>query len=314
MALLFEFLQDSTSTQILLLLLLPLLLFLLHSHCRRRLPFPPGPRPLPLIGNLRDAHRLTHRGLADLHRTFGPLVHLRLGSLHVVGVSTPDMARLILRSHDSDFADRPVTSAIHYLTYDLSDMAFAPSGPFWRQMRKLCVVRLFSRSRAESWASVRDEIDNSIASVATKIGQNLDVGELAFSLMTNVTYRAAFGARSDADQTEFGSIVAEFSRLFGAFGVGDMFPWLRWWDAQGIKRRMKKARAELDRFIDRIIDEHLAKPKEECSTEEVDMVDDMIAFLDEGGGDNEGQESLKLSRDNIKGIIMVCLLNLCTLN
>ncbi|ONK81975.1 uncharacterized protein A4U43_C01F34830 [Asparagus officinalis] len=174
-------------------------------------------------------------------------------------------------------------------------------------MRKLCVVRLFSRRRAESWTSVRDEIDNSIASVVASIGQNLDVGGLAFSLMTNVTYRAAFGARSDADQAEFGAIVAEFSRLFGAFGVGDMFPWLRWWDAQGIKRRMKKARAELDQFINRIIDEHLAKkPKEEGSTEEVDMVDDMIAFLDENeeGGDNEGQESLKLSRDNIKGIIM----------
>jgi ferulate-5-hydroxylase len=36
-------------------------------------------------------------------------------------------------------------------------MAFAHYGTFWRQMRKLCAMKLFSRRRAETWVAVHDE-------------------------------------------------------------------------------------------------------------------------------------------------------------
>jgi hypothetical protein len=35
-------------------------------------------------------------------------------------------------------------------------MSFAHYGPFWREMRNLYVMKLFSHKRAELWASVRD--------------------------------------------------------------------------------------------------------------------------------------------------------------
>ena len=137
----------------------------------RRPPYPPGPRGWPIIGNMSMMDQLTHRGLANLAKKYGGLCHLRMGFLHMYAVSSPDVARQVLQVQDSVFSNRPATIAISYLTYDRADMAFAHYGPFWRQMRKVCVMKVFSRKRAESWASVRDEVDRMIRSVSSNVGK-----------------------------------------------------------------------------------------------------------------------------------------------
>lgn len=258
--------------------------------------------------------QLTHRGLARLSKIYGGIFHLRLGFLHAVTISTPEMARQVLQVQDNTFSNRPATVAITYLTYDRADMAFAHYGPFWRQMRKLCVMKLFSRRRSESWASARDEVVSTVRTVAAKIDGPINVGELVFNLTNNIIFRAAFGAQvSLKDQDEFISILQEFSKLFGAFNIGDFVPWLKWLDLNGINNRLKKARGALDHFIDRIIDEHLANPTE-ADAPDADMVDDMLAFLAEVDGEKatsrtgDPQGNLRLTRDNIKAIIMVCFL------
>ncbi|CAN0924812.1 Cytochrome P450 84A1 [Linum grandiflorum] len=134
-----------------------IILFLRHGRSSR-LPLPPGPRGLPIIGNMLMMDQLTHHGLAKLAKQYGGLFHLRMGNIHMMTVSTSDIAKQVLKVHDNIFSNRPANIAINYLTYDRSDMAFAHYGPFWRQMRKITVMKLFSRRRAESWDSVRDEI------------------------------------------------------------------------------------------------------------------------------------------------------------
>ncbi|TXG64645.1 hypothetical protein EZV62_011639 [Acer yangbiense] len=81
--------------------------------------------------------QLTHHGLACLATKYGGLLHLQMGALHVVAVSTPEMAREVLQVQDGIFSNRPANVAITYLTYDRADMAFADYSPFWRQMRKI---------------------------------------------------------------------------------------------------------------------------------------------------------------------------------
>ncbi|CAN6292964.1 unnamed protein product [Urochloa humidicola] len=307
-----EWLQDPLSW-----VLLASVAFLLLVQLRRRgkAPLPPGPKPLPIIGNMTMMDQLTHRGLASLAEKYGGLLHLRLGRLHAFAVSTPEYAREVLQAQDGAFSNRPATIAIAYLTYDRADMAFAHYGPFWRQMRKLCVMKLFSRRRAETWVAVRDEsaaLVRAVASVGAG-GQNaVNLGEHIFNLTKNVIFRAAFGTVDEEGQDEFIAILQEFSKLFGAFNIGDFIPWLSWMDPQGINRRLRAARAALDRFIDKIIDEHMRRGKSPDDAD-ADMVDDMIAFLAEakksdgkgGGGDVEDlQNTLRLTRDNIKAIIM----------
>ncbi|GMI67293.1 ferulic acid 5-hydroxylase 1, CYTOCHROME P450 84A1 [Hibiscus trionum] len=294
-----------------LLFIVPFLLLLgLVSRLRRK-PFPPGPKGLPIIGNMMMMDQLTHRGLAKLAQKYGGIFHMKMGYLHTVTISNPEMARQVLQVQDNIFSNRPATIAISYLTYDRADMAFAHYGPFWRQMRKICVMKVFSRKRAESWESVRDETDSLVKAVAANEGKSINVGDLIFNLTKNITYRAAFGSISQEGQDEFIKILQEFSRLFGAFNVADFIPWLTWVDPQGLNTRLKNARHALDGFIDTIIDEHIQKSKKNVDDGvgevDTDMVDDLLAFYSEEAKVNESddlQNSIKLTRDNIKAIIM----------
>ncbi|VVA09837.1 PREDICTED: cytochrome [Prunus dulcis] len=301
-------LQPMTPFFIIPFLFLSGLVFLYRS--RRRSPYPPGPTGLPIIGNMLMMDQITHRGLAKLAKQYGGIFHLRMGFLHMVGISNPDVARQVLQVQDNIFSNRPATIAISYLTYDRADMAFAHYGPFWRQMRKLCVMKLFSRKRAESWDAVRDEVDTAVRTVAVQAGSAVNIGELVFSLTKNIIYRAAFGTSSEEGQDEFIGILQEFSKLFGAFNIADFLPCLGWVDPQGLNNRLARARQSLDRFIDSIIDDHIQKKKksEGSNGGETDMVDELLAFYSDEAKVNESDDNLQnainLTRDNIKAIIM----------
>lgn len=319
-----EALQQNTpmaAALVLLLIIVPVLFLLLVSRVHRKLPYPPGPKGFPVIGNMAMMDQLTHRGLANLAKKYGGIFHLRMGFLHMVGISSPEVARQVLQVQDNIFSNRPATIAISYLTYDRADMAFAHYGPFWRQMRKLCVMKLFSRKRAESWESVREEVDFMIGTVASSAGSAVNVGELVFSLTRNIIYQAAFGSSSHEGQDDFIKILQEFSKLFGAFNIADFIPGLSWIDPQGLGDRLAKARASLDGFIDSIIDDHMQKHKTKTSTTDheeeatTDMVDELLAFFSDGEAkvteSDDLQNSIRLTRDNIKAIIMVRRFILC---
>ncbi|CAN4109862.1 unnamed protein product [Withania somnifera] len=283
----------------LLYLILPIFFFFFFVLSRfNKKNFPPGPKGWPIIGNMMMMDQLTHRGLTKLAKKYGGIFHLKMGYLHMTVVS------------NTVFANRPTTIAVRYLSYDLADMAFANYGPFWRRMRKLYVMKLFGRRRAESWDSVHDEVDSMIRVVANSNGSSINIGELVFGLAKNITYRAAFGTCSDGGQDELLKIMQEFSQLFGAFNLADFIPWLGWADPQGLNTRMVKARASLDGFIDTIIDDHIQRKRGnnyDDKGDNSDMVDELLDFYGEETKENESgdlQNALKLTRDNIKAIIM----------
>lgn len=257
-------------------------------------------------------NKLTHHELAKLATQYGGLFHLRMGFLHMVIVSTPEIVREVLQIQDNIFCNRPDIMNMTYLSYNRADMAFADYGPLWRQMRKISVMKLFSRTRAESWDSVRKEVDDMVRDVVSNAGLSVNIGELVFVVTRNIIYRAAFGSRSRQGQDEFIKIMEEFSRLFGAFNICDFVPGLAWLDPQGFKGRLVKARDSLDKFIDSILDEHIANKSSNIggSIGEVnsDMVYELLAFY----GDDQSKvnhsddtnNSLKFTRDNIKAMIM----------
>ncbi|KAM0032535.1 putative cytochrome P450 [Helianthus debilis subsp. tardiflorus] len=152
------------------------------------------------------------------------------------------------------------------------------------------------------------EMARQVLQVQDHIFANRPVTIAIAYLTHDIIYRAAFGSISHEDKEEFIRILQEYTKLFGAFNLADFIPWLGFIDPAGLNTRLPAARAALDGFIDKIIDQHLSKEKKnDDENAESDMVDEMLEFYSEEGKGNQADDSqnaIKLTRDNIKAIIM----------
>lgn len=145
----------------LIVLCVSMLLFVLSKLksliAKPKLNLPPGPWTLPLIGSLH--HLMTepniHRAMRRLSNQHGPLMTLRLGEVKAMVVSSPEAAQEIMKTHDVAFADRLMNATFRALTFDCNDVAFAPYGERWRQLRKICMLELLSATRVLSFRRIR---------------------------------------------------------------------------------------------------------------------------------------------------------------
>lgn len=103
-----------------------LYIFLIFLWClvktllNRSLLFPPGPKGYPIIGNLNLKDKLSHRGLAELAKQYGGLLHLQMGKIHIIAVSTAEMAREILQVSDFYFVIIESHSVVFFYHYPVT--------------------------------------------------------------------------------------------------------------------------------------------------------------------------------------------------
>ncbi|KAF3967138.1 hypothetical protein CMV_008828 [Castanea mollissima] len=143
-----------------LLLLLFLFSFLYVFKCIRssgKPNLPPSPPKLPIIGNLHQLGSLPHRSLQALSQKYGPVMFFYFCHAPTLVVSSADMAREMMKTHDIVFSNRPKTTATNSLFYGCTDLSFSSYGEYWRQVRKICVLELLSLKRVQSFQYTREE-------------------------------------------------------------------------------------------------------------------------------------------------------------
>eukprot|EP00253_Pinus_taeda_P007308 PITA_07308 len=273
-----------------------------HKSGRNGGRLPPGPHPCPIIGNLHQLKKPVHHALKDLAEKYGPIMFLRLGSVPTVVVSSSETAEHFLKTQDSIFASRPSTAAGKYLSYNFKGILLSPYGDYWRQVRKLCALELFTSKRIASFKHVREEEVSAITRSIWEQSQNgtiaVNVSKAVFTLSSNVISRILFRRNvSDddlgVDGKGFKQMLLELSAIVGDLNIGDFIPYLDWMDLQGIKRRMVEISKTYDAFAVKIIDEHLhvqaAAPSSDGQAEaeaEAENVKDFVDVLLQMTADN----------------------------
>lgn len=224
---------------------------------------------------------------------------LHLGNTPTIIVSSEDITREVLKTHDLIFASRPLSSVTQKLAYGCGDVAFAPYGKYWRQARKICVVHMLSLKRVKSFQFVRDE---EISLFIKKIHESHDglvnLSEMIGKLSNDIVCRATFGKKcfGEGEECNFGETLMEYAYLLGSFPIGDFIPWLGWVDwLRGLDARVRNNFKEIDAFLDKVFEEHLrnnVKAEGEC----INFVDVMLSLDDMDG--------ISISRDNMKAIVL----------
>ncbi|XP_042027126.1 cytochrome P450 71AU50-like [Salvia splendens] len=108
-----------------------------------------------IIGHIHLLGKNPHQDFRRLAQQHGEIMHMRLGSLPIVVVSSPAAAKLVLKTHDAVLSDRPHYLSTTRLTYGHRDVICAPCGPYWRNMRKLCTLELLSGPKVEEFQPMR---------------------------------------------------------------------------------------------------------------------------------------------------------------
>ena len=267
---------------------------------------PPGPWKLPLIGNMHQLidGSLPHHSLSRLAKQYGPLMSLQLGEISTLIISSPEMAKQIMKTHDINFAQRASLLATNIISYHSTDIAFSPYGDYWRQLRKICVVELLTSKRVKSFQSIREEeLSNLITTLASCSRFPINLTDKLSSCTFAIIARAAFGKKCK-EQDAFISVLKETLELFSGPCVADMYPSVKWLDLiSGMRHKIEKVFKRTDRILQNIVDEHREKMKTEAGKlqGEEDLVDVLLKLQ------QHGDLEFPLTDNNIKAVILVSI-------
>lgn len=294
------------------------LLFLLrgirtkHKKSHTNLPLPPSPWALPIVGHLHHLGPLIHHSFHDLSSRYGPLIHLRLGSVPCVVASTPELARDFLKTNELTFSSRKQSAAIKRLTYNVA-FAFAPYGPYWKFIKKMSTFELLGARNLSHFLPIRTrEIHGLVQLLMKKAAgrERVNVTEELVRLTNNVISQMMMSIRcsgTDGEADEAKNLVREVTQIFGQFNLSDFLWFCRNVDLQGIKKRYEDTHRRYDALLEKIISERERKRKGKIvlaggeNGEGKDFLDMLLDVME------DKKAEVKITRDCIKALILVCL-------
>ncbi|KAK7244996.1 hypothetical protein RIF29_39826 [Crotalaria pallida] len=276
-----------------LILVIPLLLFLFRrrnktsTSNRRRLP--PGPPGWPIFGNMFQLGEMPHRTITSLRDKYGPVVWLQIGSINTMAVLSAKAATVLFKNHDHSFADRTITEIMRVHNYEKSSLALAPYGSYWRLIRRLVTIDMLVTKRINDTSSVRrkcvDDLHVWVTKEASKLkkGQGLHVAKFVFlmnfNLLGNLMLSRDLFNPESREASEFFTAMMGIMEWSGHPNVSDLFPWLRWLDPQGLKKKMSRDMGKAIKIASRFVNERIEGKRENKSR---DFLDVLLEFQSSG--------------------------------
>uniref|UniRef100_A0A0E0KMR2 Tyrosine N-monooxygenase n=1 Tax=Oryza punctata TaxID=4537 RepID=A0A0E0KMR2_ORYPU len=199
---------------------------------------PPGPATMPVLGNMnqmlmnKPVFRWIHRLLDEMDTE---ILCLRLGSVHVITIASPEMAREVLRKNDAVLTSRPVSFAWQAFSFGYKNTV-GSTGDQWKKMRRVFASEILSPAMERRMLGRRvEEADHLVNYVYRNCNNGtIDVRHVTRHFCGNIIRKLVFGRRHFGSsgtgnigpgRDEKAHIDALFTALdyLGAFSVSDCF-------------------------------------------------------------------------------------------
>nr|QWK52437.1 cytochrome P450 79C2-2 [Isatis tinctoria] len=264
---------------------------------------PPGPRGWPIIGNMfdlimnRPTHLWIHRVMEDMQTE---IACFRFAGVHVITVTSSEIAREVLREKDEAFADRAESYSSNLISHGYMGAIFSSYGESWKLSKKVMVTKLMSPTTLNK--TLRDrtlEADNIVTYVynlcrSGSMTKPVNVRDVALTYCHAVMMRMMFGRRhfdepaldgglGPKEKEHMDAIYQALDCFFG-FGVADYLPFLRGWNVDREEAEVREAVDIINGCNDPIVHErmHMWREKGGKETEE-DWLDILITQKDDQG-------------------------------
>ncbi|KAA8521950.1 hypothetical protein F0562_012736 [Nyssa sinensis] len=225
---------------------------------------PPGPTPLPVIGNLLKLGSKPHKALAELAKTHGPIMILKLGRINTVVISSPTMAKEVLQKQDLAFSTRAPPDSLSAHNHKQVSVAWLPVSARWRSLRRICNSHIFSSQRLDANQHLRrQKVQELVADIreSCKAGVAVNIGQAAFktslNLLSNTIFSMDLAEPSSDMAQELKEVVCRIMEDAGKPNLADYFPVLRKMDPQGLRRGLTIHFARIIELLDGLINQRL---------------------------------------------------------
>ena len=256
-------------------ILIPLLVLVAYKFIyseTHRFNLPPGPPSRPIVGHLHLMKPPIHRLLQSFANKYGPIFSLRFGSRRVVVITSSSLVQeAFTGQNDINLSSRPFQLTAKYVAYNYTTVGTSPYGDHWRNLRRICSLKILSSNRLTSFLYIRkDEIRRMLTRLSRDAHSDDDgsrfthveleplLSDLTFNNIVRLMVAGKRYYGDDVDNKEeaerFKKLVHDISMYSSANNSRDYLPVLKLFGNK-FEKEVKALGKSMDDILQRLLDE-----------------------------------------------------------